>query len=104
MSSGGDEKKWHHRRCTETMKSGRGMPLNAKRVDEFIAPCKVRVGNVETSNGGRQVFGAVMRTDTDIAVLIRRSLKAVGRSNDTELIASSAAARVCDRFWPRPAS
>ena len=33
--------------------------------------------------GGRQVFGAVARTDTDIAVLIRRSLKAVGRSGDT---------------------
>jgi hypothetical protein len=47
----------------------------------FIRSChdgerhlEVRVGNVETSDGGRQVFGAVARTDTDIAVLIRRSL------------------------------
>jgi hypothetical protein len=34
---------------------------------------EVRVGNVETSDGGRQVFGAVARGDTDLAVLIRRS-------------------------------
>jgi hypothetical protein len=48
---------------------------------------EVRVGNVETPDGGRQVFGAVARTDTDIAVLIRRSLETVGRTNDTELTA-----------------
>ena len=56
----------------------------------FIRGCQdgerhleVRVGNVETSDGGRQVFGAVARTDTDIAELIRRSLETVGRTADT---------------------
>ena len=48
---------------------------------------EVRVGNVETSDGGRQVFGAAAKTDTNIAELIRRSLGAVGRTDDTELIA-----------------
>jgi hypothetical protein len=47
---------------------------------------EVRVGNVETSAGARQVFGAVARTDTDIAVLIRRNLETVGGTSDTELI------------------
>ena len=41
------------------------------------------VGNVETETGGRQVFGAVAKTDTDVKVLIRRSLDAVGRTEDT---------------------
>jgi hypothetical protein len=41
---------------------------------------EVRVGNVETGEGGRQVFGAVARSETDIAVLIRRCLDAVGRT------------------------
>ena len=60
----------------------------------FIRSChdgerhlEVRVGNVETPDGGRQVFGAVARTATDIAVLIRRNLETVGRSADTELTA-----------------
>ncbi len=60
----------------------------------FIRSCQdgerhleVRVGNVETSDGGRQVFGAVARTDTDIAALIRRSLETVGRTADTVSIA-----------------
>jgi hypothetical protein len=48
---------------------------------------EVRVGNVETSGGGRQVFGAVAKADTEIAVLIRRSLETVGRAADTELTA-----------------
>ena len=39
---------------------------------------EVRVGNVETKSGARQVFGAVAKTDTDIKVLIRQSLDAVG--------------------------
>ena len=39
---------------------------------------EVRVGNVETEFGGRPVFGAVAKADTDIKVLIRRSLDAVG--------------------------
>jgi hypothetical protein len=41
---------------------------------------EVRVGNVETGEGGRQVFGAVARSETDIAALIRRCLDAVGRT------------------------
>ena len=60
----------------------------------FIRSCEdgerhleVRVGNVETETGGRQVFGAVAKADTDIKVLIRRSLDAVGRTEDTVLTA-----------------
>ncbi len=60
----------------------------------FIRGCEdgerhleVRIGNVETETGGRQVFGAVARADTDIKVLIRRSLDAVGRTEDTALTA-----------------
>jgi hypothetical protein len=48
---------------------------------------EVRVGDVETSDGGRQVFGAVARSDTDIAVQIRRSLEAVGRTAATKVTA-----------------
>jgi len=43
----------------------------------------VRIGNVETSDGRRQVFSAVARTDTDTAALIRRSLETVGQTADT---------------------
>jgi hypothetical protein len=60
----------------------------------FIRSCEdgerhleVRVGNVETNSGGRQGFGAVAKADTDIKVLIRRNLDAVGRTEDTELTA-----------------
>lgn len=56
----------------------------------FIRSCEdgerhleVRVGNVETASGGRQVFGAVAKADTDVKVLICRSLDAVGRTEDT---------------------
>src|SRR5277367_2070261 len=48
---------------------------------------EVRVGNVETASGGRQVFGAVAKADTDISALIRQSLRAVGRADDTEVTA-----------------
>ena len=48
---------------------------------------EVRVGNVETASRGRQVFGAVAKADTDISTLIRQSLRAVGRTDDTELTA-----------------
>src|ERR1700732_1499704 len=51
----------------------------------FIRSCEdgerhleVRIGNVETETGGRQVFGAIAKTDTDVKVLICRSLDAVG--------------------------
>jgi hypothetical protein len=60
----------------------------------FIRGCRdgerhleVRVGNTETSDGGRQVFGAVAKADTDIAVLIRHSLETAGRTADTEVTA-----------------
>jgi hypothetical protein len=60
----------------------------------FIRSCEqgerqleVRVGNVETKSGGRQVFGAVARTETDIKVLINRNLDAVGRHEHTALTA-----------------
>ena len=60
----------------------------------FIRSCEdgerhleVRIGNVETATGGRQVFGAVAKTDTDLAALIRRSLDAVGHTARTALTA-----------------
>jgi hypothetical protein len=60
----------------------------------FIRSCEagerhleVRIGNVETATGHRQVFGAVAKTDTDLAALIRRSLGAVGRTEGTRLTA-----------------
>ncbi len=62
----------------------------------FIRSCEdgerhleVRIGNVETTTGRRQVFGAVAKTDTDLAALIRGSLDAVGRTEDTALTAFS---------------
>jgi hypothetical protein len=48
---------------------------------------EVRVDNVETTSGGRQVFGAVAKADTDITTLIRQSLRPVGRTHDTEVTA-----------------
>jgi hypothetical protein len=48
---------------------------------------EVRVGNVETPSGGRQVFGSVAKADTEISALIRRSLRAVGRTDGTEVTA-----------------
>ncbi len=60
----------------------------------FIRSChegerhlEVRVGNAGTFNGGRQVFSAVAKSDTDITALIRRTLDTVGRTGDTELVA-----------------
>jgi hypothetical protein len=60
----------------------------------FIQSCEhgerhleVRIGDVETTTGRRQVFGAVARTDTDPAALIRRGLDAVGRTEGTALTA-----------------
>jgi hypothetical protein len=46
---------------------------------------EVRVGNVETAGGQRQVFGAVVKGDTDITALIHRSPEAVGQTNDSEV-------------------
>jgi len=49
----------------------------------FIRSCEngerhsqVRVGNVKTNAGSRQVFGAVAKSGTDIQALIRRHLDA----------------------------
>jgi hypothetical protein len=60
----------------------------------FIRSCEnserhleVRVGNVETKSGGRQVFGSVAKAETDIKVLINRNLDAVGRAEHTALTA-----------------
>ena len=60
----------------------------------FIRSCEdgerhleVRIGNVETQTGGRQVFGAVAKTDTELKGLIRRALDAVGWTADTTLTA-----------------
>ena len=55
--------------------------------DEGERHLEVRVGNVETASGARQVFGAVAKTDTDIKALIHCSLDAVGRTADTILTA-----------------
>src|SRR5215203_3106412 len=48
---------------------------------------QLRIGNVETESGERQVFGAVAKVNTDIGALIRRALDAVGRTGDTALTA-----------------
>jgi hypothetical protein len=48
---------------------------------------EVRLGNAETPAGDRQVFAAVTKTDTGIETLIRRSLKEVGQTADTEMTA-----------------
>ena len=60
----------------------------------FIRSCaegerhlEVRVGNVETEAGGRQVFGAVAKAGTDLQALIRCNLDAVGRTGGTALTA-----------------
>src|SRR5690349_18194444 len=60
----------------------------------FIRSCEddqrhleVRLGNVETSEGARQVFAAVAKTDTAIEALIQRGLFDVGKTADTELAA-----------------
>src|SRR3954452_8505714 len=58
----------------------------------FIRSCEdsqrhLELGNVETSDGARQVFAAVAKTDTSIETLIRRSLAEVGQTPETELTA-----------------
>jgi hypothetical protein len=62
---------------------------------------EARVGNVETIDGGRQVFGAITRAETDIIVLIMRTLETVGRTEATEGTAfTDGSVRVCALFWP----
>jgi hypothetical protein len=60
----------------------------------FVRSCEdgqrhleVRLGNVEASNGARQVFAAVARTDTPIEGLIRRGLREAGQTADTGITA-----------------
>ncbi|WP_158932617.1 hypothetical protein [Acidisphaera sp. S103] len=48
---------------------------------------EVRVGNIETETGGRQVFGAVTRSETDITALIQRTLETAGRTDATKVTA-----------------
>jgi hypothetical protein len=48
---------------------------------------EVRVGNVETKAGGRQVFGGVAKAGTNIEGLIRKNFDAVGGNEDTVLTA-----------------
>jgi hypothetical protein len=55
--------------------------------DDGERQLEVRVGNVETVDGGRQVFGAIPRTETDITALIKRTLETVGRTEVTEMTA-----------------
>src|SRR4051812_24005738 len=65
----------------------------------FIRSCEVgerhlevRIGNVETESGGRQVFGAVAKVNPDSGALIRRALDTIGRTGDTALTAFTDAA------------
>jgi hypothetical protein len=60
----------------------------------FIRSCEdgerhleVRVGDVETKAGGRQILGAGAKADTAIETLIRRELDAVGRTEGTAVTA-----------------
>jgi hypothetical protein len=48
---------------------------------------EVRVGNIETKTGGRQVFGGIAKAGTDLEGLIRKNLDAVGGNKDTVLTA-----------------
>ena len=82
------------RNCAATKPDTAASAIMVTLDSTFIRSCEdgerhleVRVGNVETEAGGRQVFGAVARADTDIAVLIRRNLDAAGRTEDTALTA-----------------
>ncbi|HTW73243.1 MAG TPA: hypothetical protein VME47_25420 [Acetobacteraceae bacterium] len=48
---------------------------------------EMRVGNVETSTGARQVFAAVVGADTDIATLIHRNMTSARRGADATMTA-----------------
>jgi hypothetical protein len=82
-------------RCAAPVTPTDGVSAITVTVDStFIRGCQdggrqleVRIGNVETAGGGRQVFGAVAKTDTDIAAVIRGRLEAVGQTAETELTA-----------------
>jgi hypothetical protein len=60
----------------------------------FVRSCEdgdrhleVRIGNAETAEDGRQVFGAVAGSETDITTLIQRALETMGRTDTTEVTA-----------------
>jgi hypothetical protein len=82
------------RNCAATRPETAASAIVVTLDSTFIRSCEdgerhqeVRVGNVETKSGGRQVFGAVVRADTDVDVLIRRNLDAIGRTEATALTA-----------------
>jgi hypothetical protein len=68
--------------------------INLTLDSTFIRSCEdgqrhleVRLGNVEMSNGARQVFAAVAKSDTAIEALIQRSLAEIGQAQETEIAA-----------------
>ena len=70
------------------------MSITVTTHSTFIRSCdaadrhlKARVGNIETSDGGRQVLGAVASSGTGIAVQLRRRLEAVGRTAGAKVTA-----------------
>ncbi len=81
-------------KCAATQREPATSAIVVTLDSTFIRSCadgerhqEVRVGNVETQSGGRQVFGAVAKAGTDIRALIRRNLNAVGRTKDAALTA-----------------
>jgi hypothetical protein len=82
------------RNCAATRPGTAAVAIEVTMDSTFVRSCEnserhleVRVGNVETVSGSRQVFGAVARAGTDFAELIRRNLDAVGRAKDTAVTA-----------------
>mgnify|MGYP007008283375 CR=1 FL=1 len=66
------------------------LPLDStfiRSCDEGQQHLEVRLGNIETSNGARQVFAAVAKTGTAIETLIQRGLTEVGHTDTIELTA-----------------
>jgi hypothetical protein len=63
------------------------LPIDAGKSPETLRSHTLRVGNVETETGSRQVFGAVAKAETDITALIQRSLETVGQTDATEVTA-----------------
>lgn len=55
--------------------------------EETERQLEVRVGNLETADGARQVFGAVAKADTDLPAQIQQALEAVGWTGATEVTA-----------------
>ena len=80
--------------ASEARPANRAAAITVTVDSTFVRSChdgerhfEVRVGNVETGERRRQVFGAVAGTDTKIASLIQRSLAAVGQTAETAVIA-----------------